>query len=109
MSGDFRRLSVAEIQQKRAAGWKPFVLDVRGAPEALVVKFPWADALIPHTEVAARLAEIPKDREILVHCKSGGRSALAAAVLAAAGYDAINMEGGITGWARDIDPSMPTY
>ncbi len=109
MSGDFRRLSVQEIQQKRAAGWKPYVVDVRGAPEAGIVKFPWADTLIPHTDVAGRLAEIPKDREILVHCKMGGRSAQAAAVLAAAGYDVVNMEGGITAWAREIDPTMPTY
>ena len=107
--GAFQRLGVAEIAQKRADGWRPYVLDVRGAPEALIVKLPWADALIPHTEVAARLAEIPKDREILVHCKMGGRSAQACAVLADAGYTVTNMEGGITAWARDIDPSMPTY
>ena len=109
MSGNFVRLTVAEVAAKRAAGWNPFVLDVRGAPEALIVKLSWADALIPHTEVAARLAEIPKDREILVHCKMGGRSAQAAAVLVEAGYTAVNMEGGINAWAREIDPTLPTY
>ena len=109
MSGEFQRLTVKEVAARRAAGWAPYVLDVRGASEALIVKFPWADALIPHTEVAARLAEIPKDREILVHCKMGGRSAQAAAVLAERGYRAFNMEGGITAWAREIDPSLPTY
>ncbi len=109
MSSDFRRLTVAEVAKKRAEGWRPWVLDVRAPAEALIVKFPWADRLIPHTEVAARLVEIPKDREILVHCKLGGRSAMACAVLAQAGYNAVNLEGGIVGWAKEIDPSMPTY
>jgi adenylyltransferase/sulfurtransferase len=109
MAGEFRRMTVAEVAKKRADGWNPFVLDVRGASEAAIVKFSWADSLIPHTDVGARLAEIPKGGEVLVHCKLGGRSAQAAAVLAAAGYDVVNMEGGITAWAREIDPSMPTY
>ena len=105
----FARLSVQEIQRRRAAGWAPFVLDVRNDREAGIVRFPWAEALIPHTEVGARLAEIPKDREILVHCKLGGRSAQAAKVLAEAGYAVTNMEGGITAWAKEIDPAMPIY
>ncbi len=105
----FFRLTPAQIQARRADGWAPYVLDVRGAPEAAIVRFPWADALIPHTEVAARLAEIPRDREVLVHCKLGGRSGMAAKVLADAGYQVTNMEGGITAWARDLDPSMPIY
>ena len=105
----FRRMTVHEVQAKRAAGWRPFVLDVRGAKEADIVRFPWADTLIPHTEVAARLAEIPRDREILVHCKLGGRSSQAAAVLAENGYDVVNMEGGITAWAKELDPGMAVY
>ena len=109
MAGDFRRLTVQEVASRRAEGWNPFVLDVRGPSEAQIVRFDWADALIPHTEVAARLAEIPRDREILVHCKLGGRSAQAAAVLAAAGFDAVNLEGGITAWAKQVDPRMATY
>lgn len=105
----FEKVTVEEASQRLAAGWQPFVLDVRGASEAAIVRFPFADALIPHTEVAARLAEVPKDREILVHCKLGGRSSQAAAVLAEHGYRAFNLEGGITAWAQRIDPSMPTY
>ena len=77
--------------------------------EAAIVRFEFAEALIPHTEVAARLGEIPSDREILVHCKLGGRSSQAAAVLAAAGYRVTNLEGGIVAWAQQIDPRMPTY
>lgn len=105
----FRRISVEEANQKRSAGWAPYVLDVRAPHEAAIVRLAFADALIPHTEVGARLAEIPKDREILVYCKGGMRSAAAAQVLADAGYDAVNLEGGVLGWARAIDPSLPTY
>lgn len=109
-AGDgFARLTAAEVQARRAAGWAPYVLDVRGVSEWNIVHFDWMDALIPHTEIAGRLAEIPKDREILVHCKLGGRSAMAAKVLADAGYRVTNLEGGIVGWAKEIDPGMPTY
>lgn len=108
-SPGFDRISVQDAAQRLAAGWKPYVLDVRGEAEAAIVRFPFADALIPHTAVAARLAEIPKDREILVHCKLGGRSSQAAAVLAEAGYRVTNLEGGIVGWAQQVDPSMPVY
>jgi adenylyltransferase/sulfurtransferase len=52
---------------------------------------------------------VPKDRDILVHCKLGGRSSQAATVLAAAGYRVTNMEGGITAWAQQIDTTLPTY
>ncbi len=108
-SESFGRISVEEASRRLDGGWKPFVLDVRNTSEAAIVRFPFADALIPHTEVGNRLAEIPKDREILVHCKLGGRSSQAAAVLAAAGYRVVNLEGGIVGWAKSVDPSMPTY
>jgi len=108
-SETFGRISVEEAHRRLDGGWKPFVLDVRNDAEAAIVRFPFADALVPHTEVAARLAEIPKDREILVHCKLGGRSSQAAAVLAANGYTVTNLDGGIVAWARTIDPSMPIY
>ncbi|GDX79544.1 molybdenum cofactor biosynthesis protein MoeB [Deltaproteobacteria bacterium] len=108
-SGAFRRMTVHEVAERRAAGWAPYVLDVRGAGEAAIVRFDWADRLIPHTEVGSYLAELPKDREILVHCKLGGRSAQAAKVLAEAGFDVVNLEGGITAWAREIEPGMPIY
>ncbi|MDP2310091.1 MAG: molybdopterin-synthase adenylyltransferase MoeB [Pseudomonadota bacterium] len=108
-SESFGRISVDEAARRLSEGWKPFVLDVRNDAEAAIVRFPFADALIPHTEVGSRLAEIPKDREILVHCKLGGRSSQAAAVLAQNGYRAINLEGGIVAWAKQIDTSMPVY
>ena len=106
----FARLGVAEIKSKLDAGWAPFVLDVRKPHEADIVKLGFADALIPHESVGHELRRIPQDRDILVHCKMGGRSAKAAKVLIESGYaNVTNMEGGITAWAREIDTSMPTY
>jgi sulfur-carrier protein adenylyltransferase/sulfurtransferase len=105
----FARLGVTTISQRMNEGWKPFILDVRKLHELEIVKLNY-DATIPHEDVGTRLAEIPRDRDILVHCKMGGRSAKASRVLVAAGYPNVtNMEGGITAWAKLIDTDLPTY
>ena len=110
-STSFARLTPREVQARMAAGWHPFVLDVRKHAEAEVVSFAWADLLRPHEQIEAGVhGGIPRDRPILVHCRSGGRSARAAEALVAAGFpDVTNLEGGIVGWAQDVDPDMPTY
>lgn len=110
VSEPFDRLSVAEIKQRMDAGWAPYVLDVRKPAEADIVALSFADRLHPHETVAQIAAELPRDRDIVVHCKMGGRSAAACAALADLGFTRlVNMEGGITAWAREIDPSLPTY
>ncbi len=108
-SAAFDNLSVERAATRLRDGWRPYILDVRGPQEAAIVTLPFIDALIPHTQVAQRLAEIPRDREILVICKLGGRSSMAAQVLADAGYRATNLEGGIVAWAQRVDPTLPTY
>ena len=107
----FARLSPAAVAERRAAGWAPLVVDVRKPHEWDIVKIGFADLFIPHEDVLANgLPGVPKDRPVLVHCKSGARSAKAAAALVAAGFSEVtNLEGGILGWAREIDPSLPTY
>lgn len=106
----FSRMSVAEIKAKLDAGWSPYILDVRKPFEAEIVQLKGSDRLIPHEEVGAHAGELPRDRELLVYCKGGVRSAKAAAALVEAGFTrVISMEGGITAWAREIDPSLPTY
>lgn len=111
MADGFARLDPKQTQAKLAGGWKPFVLDVRKPHEAEIVKLDFADLLRPHEEVlAGNLDGIPKDRPVLVHCKMGGRSAKAAQALVDAGFtDVTNLDGGITGWAQQVDPSLPTY
>ncbi|MBK7760784.1 MAG: molybdopterin-synthase adenylyltransferase MoeB [Deltaproteobacteria bacterium] len=108
----FSRLSVTAAKARLDAGWAPYVLDVRRSSEAEIVKLAFADRLQPHTEVLHIADELPRDRDILIHCKLGGRSAAAAQALADAGFDPqrlYNLDGGITAWAQEIDPSLPTY
>jgi adenylyltransferase/sulfurtransferase len=104
-------LTVQEIKSRMDAGWTPFVLDVRKPHEADIVKLDFADLLRPHEDVVAGSHnDLPQDRDILVHCKLGGRSAKAAQALAVGGFGSVyNMAGGITGWAQQIDTSLPTY
>ncbi|MDG1480473.1 MAG: molybdopterin-synthase adenylyltransferase MoeB [Myxococcota bacterium] len=106
----FTRLSVGEIKARMDDGWTPFILDVRKPPEADIVSIS-ADLLRPHEAVVAGdISGIPRDRPVVVHCKLGRRSAKAAAALIDSGYtDVINMEGGITAWAREVDTSLPVY
>jgi rhodanese-related sulfurtransferase len=74
------------------------LLDVREADEWLAGHA--ADALwIPMGEVAARRQEVPDDRPIVVVCRSGARSARVATALLGAGYDAVNLAGGMRAWA----------
>ena len=65
----------------------------------------------PHRKVLKVAAQLPAEgRDILVHCKSGVRSAAACHALAAHGLSRLyNLDGGILGWARQVDPTMPTY
>jgi sulfur-carrier protein adenylyltransferase/sulfurtransferase len=107
----FARLDALQSKARMDEGWKPFVLDVRKPNEADIVSLSFVDLLRAHEAVIAGEHDgLPKDRPILIHCKSGMRSARASAALVAAGYtDVTNLEGGINGWARDIDPALPQY
>ena len=104
------QISVEQLKQRSDAGHRPFVLDVREPHEYAIVNL--GAPLIPVGQISARLGEIPvaKEAEIVVHCKSGGRSQQAALALKAAGFTQVkNLAGGITAWADRIDPSMPKY
>ncbi len=108
----FQRIDVETAKARLDAGWKPYVLDVRRSAEAEIVRFDWADRLQPHAEVGSIADELPRNRDILIHCKMGGRSAKACAALAAAGLEPqhlFNLDGGIVGWAEKVDSSLPTY
>jgi rhodanese-related sulfurtransferase len=65
---------------------------------------------IPMNEVPDRLAEVPKDREVVVYCHGGSRSAMIAGFLESRGYKKVaNLEGGIDAWSADVDPNVPRY
>ena len=104
------QITVEEYKKRLDAGDKPFLLDVREPHEYAIVNL--GAPLIPVGQIGARLGDIPvgKNEEIVVHCKSGGRSQKAALELKAAGFtDVKNLAGGITAWAEQIDTSLPKY
>lgn len=85
------------------------LLDVREPAERAIVTIPGADLPIPLGELTARVGEVPRDRPVVVYCRSGARSGTAARYLAGVGYDVANLAGGVLAWARDVDPSLPRY
>ena len=99
----------AEYQARRGAGDGAFLLDVRNPVEIEICRIA-GSTVIPLPELPARLAEVPRDRPIVVHCKSGARSAQAATLLREAGFAPVaNMTGGILRWIDEVDPSLPRY
>jgi len=86
-----------DVQEKLKNGKRPFVLDVR-EPSELREGYISGAKLIPLGQLNARMKELPKDREIVVVCRSGSRSASAARKLIAAGYTVANMKGGMLAW-----------
>ena len=85
-----------------------FVLDVREPHEYQIANL--GAKLIPLGDLPARAGEIDKNAEIIVHCKSGGRSQKASEFLAQNGFKKVwNLAGGITAWSNDVDPKIPKY
>ena len=106
----FTRLSPTEVKTKLDSGWKPIWIDVRKPHEIDIVSLSEVDFIKAHEEILELLPELSTDRDVLVMCKMGGRSAKACRALADAGVSSLyNLDGGITGWANEIDNSLPTY
>jgi len=102
-------ITVDELQVLLLSAAKPIVLDVRNPEEAQICCIP-GTTLLPLPELPQRFRELDKDREYLVHCKSGMRSAKAIAFLKQQGFTKLrNVKGGILAWAERIDASMPRY
>lgn len=89
------------------------LLDVRNPPEAEVAVIPGAEliplATIESGEAVERIRDLAAGKSLYVHCKLGGRSAKAVALLAGHGIDAINVAGGIDAWSQQVDPTVPRY
>lgn len=102
------QMNVHELKQRLDAGEDLYILDVREPYEYQIANI--GGTLIPMNDVPQRLAEIDRNREIIVHCKMGGRSQRVAEFLANQGYPNVkNLAGGITAWADQIDPKVPKY
>ena len=102
-------ISPEQLKKRIDAGEAVYVLDVRNPNEFQICRIP-GTTLLPLPELGNRFAEVPKDREVVVHCKSGMRSAKAIEFLKGQGYTKLlNLTGGILGWAEKVDPGMPKY
>jgi sulfur-carrier protein adenylyltransferase/sulfurtransferase len=104
------QITVEELKRKLDAKEDIFVLDVREPHEYLIANL--GAPQIPVGEVERRAGELAaqKNREVIVHCRSGARSQKAALILKQAGFTNVsNLAGGILAWADKIDPSMPKY
>ena len=100
-----------ELKARLERGDRPVILDVRKPHEVQIASIEH-DLLIPVDELPERLSELEpyRDREIVVYCRSGARSARATKLLREAGFrDVKNLKGGILAWSQEIDPSIPQY
>ncbi|GAB3553493.1 adenylyltransferase/sulfurtransferase [Actinopolyspora lacussalsi] len=100
-----------ELKDKFDSEQKFELIDVREPHEYDIVHIE-GSKLIPKDRIISgeALAELPQDRQIVLHCKSGGRSAEALSALHKAGFsDAVHVGGGVLGWANQVDQSLPTY
>lgn len=102
-------ITVKDLKNRLDAGENLFILDVRDPHEAEISSM-GANKLIPKNVVRQRLNEIPRDVPVVVHCRTGVRSADVVRWLEDEGYtNAVNLLGGINAWAGKIDPSIPVY
>ena len=104
-------ITAPELKALMDSGREFSLIDVREPVEWDIVRIPGA-TLIPKDRILSgeALAELPHDRPIVLHCKSGARSAEALAAIKKAGFaDATHLQGGVLAWARQVDPSLPTY
>lgn len=94
----FKDITPEELQKKMVEGQDLFLLDVRTPGEYAHGAITGAH-LLPVQELSTRAREVPRDKEIVVYCRIGNRSAFAASHLAQLGYNVKNLEGGIMAWS----------
>ncbi|MGD0292803.1 MAG: molybdopterin-synthase adenylyltransferase MoeB [Terracidiphilus sp.] len=108
MKNGIPQLAVKELKRRIDAGEDVYILDVREPYEYKIAQI--GGKLIPQNDVPNRLSEIDRNREIIVHCRSGVRSQKIAEYLKQQGYPrVVNLAGGILAWADEIDPKMQKY
>ena len=107
---------ISEITPAELDAWRKDAS--RMAPHVVDVREPWEferahlndSTLIPMREIPARLAELPADKDLVLMCHHGSRSAQVAAWLSRNGFARVhNLTGGIDAWSRLVDPAVPRY
>ena len=107
--GDLPEITPEALRDELAGPEPPTLLDVRDPNEWDIVHLPNA-LLIPRTQLPDRLNEITGARQLVVYCRTGGRSSQATRLLLDLGFSNVrNLKGGITAWSHKVDPSAPTY
>ena len=103
-------ITPTELKQRLDEGDDIQIIDVREDNEVAIGRIPNSKH-IRLAEVLSRMDEIDPNRETVVHCKMGGRSARAIDALQRSGFKGklINLKSGIIGWSNDVDPSIPKY
>jgi len=105
-----QEITATELDELLKSGADVQLIDVRQPSEYNFARIP-GSKLIPLGEILSRMGELDPDREAIIHCKMGGRSAQAIQALERAGYKGKmrNLRGGITAWSNDVDPKVPKY
>jgi adenylyltransferase/sulfurtransferase len=103
-------ISATELKQRLDKGDDIQIIDVRENNEVAIGVIP-NSLHIPLAQVLNRMDEIDPTRDVVVHCKMGGRSARAIDALQRSGYSGklLNLRGGIIAWSNEVDPSVPKY
>ncbi len=104
-------ITAAELKEMLDRKDDIFLIDVREPNEYEIVSIP-GSVLIPKEQFlnGSALERLPQDRRIILHCKSGARSAECLAVVKNAGFsDAVHLGGGVLSWVNTVDPSLPVY
>ena len=106
MNTKVQTISANQLQQWRDHGHEHAILDIREAHEVSVSKL--SDFHIPMAFCLSRQSEIPRDIPVVIYCRSGARSAATVSALSTKhGFSNLcSLEGGITAWAKDVEPGM---
>ena len=108
MKNGIPQVTVQELKQRLDAGDNLLLLDVREPYEYQIANL--GGTLIPMNDVPNRLAEIDRNRDVIVQCRSGARSQRVAEFLRQSGYEKVaNLAGGILAWSDQIDPTVRKY
>ena len=111
---EVQEMTVKELKALLDSGAKDFVLlDVRNPHEYQIAKIP-GSVLVPLPDIengdgVAKVKELLNGHRLIAHCKLGGRSAKALAILKEAGITGTNVKGGINAWSQEVDASVPQY
>ena len=104
-----QEIDAAELKARMDAGEPLELLDIRSDAEVAQGVLPAAEHLPMHL-IPLRMHDFPKDRDVILYCRSGARSGRAARFLMRQGYGKVfNLKGGILAWGEEVDPDIPAY